>query len=394
MLKLDFTIVSSTDRSELVNDFFTQNPTYKPTAHELETITNYILYGKDPDGTSIVDRKEINIDTKYGSYKKRQPESLDGLIETPGFNENTICKKDIYKKIKPTIDRTIDSNIPGMAELWKVIDRTAAIIDTYAGKIEWPYEGPLPEYTTQQLYQLKHHLIDMRRQQYYLKDVFCPTEFRYSANVHKQVTIEQESVNWEQFEFYPLGLYCGDVVRFTNPRMDSKKLTYWDRHQELDGRPSIDFTNPEHIYLLIKQYQDLRIQADQDVESTAGALIKTLDFYIERAKLDEVRLIILKGKLMQQQNDQISVELLEIGVTHSENYISTIFKKNVCNDIAAAARLNYDEFLARDSDDMWKKCSCCGEWKLRDTREYMRKNKSSDGFAGKCKKCEKVSRNK
>ena len=48
MLKLDFTIVSTEDRNTFVNKFFHDNPTYQPSAHELDTITNYILYGKDP----------------------------------------------------------------------------------------------------------------------------------------------------------------------------------------------------------------------------------------------------------------------------------------------------------------------------------------------------------
>lgn len=394
MLKLDFTIVSSTERNEVVEQFFHDNPTYKPTPHELDTITNYILYGKDPDGTSIVDRKEIEIDTKYGSYKKKQPESLDGLIDTPGFNENTICKKDIYKKVKPTIDREQNKDIPGMAELWKVIDRTAHIIEVYNGKAEWCYPGQLPKYTVQQLYQLKHHLIDLRRQQYYLRDIYCPTELMYGINAHKIVPKGDEGINWSAYWFYPLGLYCGDTKRFTDPRNSTKKLTKWDRYQSVDelAMPTIDFTNPDHIYLLIKQYQDLRIQAEQDVESTAGALVDTLDFYIGRTKLEESKLVILEGKLAQQPNGQIRNSLVKMGVTHSENYISTIFKKNICNDIAATAQLNFDEFLARDSDDMWKKCSSCGQAKLRDSREFMRKTKSSDGFAGKCKECEKKSR--
>jgi hypothetical protein len=53
--KLDFNIVSAKDRLEAIKsiDLSTLTKT------ELETVTNYVLYGKDEDGTSIVDRKEV-----------------------------------------------------------------------------------------------------------------------------------------------------------------------------------------------------------------------------------------------------------------------------------------------------------------------------------------------
>ena len=93
MLKLDFSIEQSTDRAEFVSAFFSANPNYKPTQSELDTLSNYILYGKDADGTSVVDRGEVEIETRYKSYSKRKAESLDELMETPGFNENTVVTK-------------------------------------------------------------------------------------------------------------------------------------------------------------------------------------------------------------------------------------------------------------------------------------------------------------
>jgi hypothetical protein len=53
--KLDFSIVSAKDRLDAIKqiDLSTLTKT------ELETVTNYVLYGKDEDGTSVVDRKEV-----------------------------------------------------------------------------------------------------------------------------------------------------------------------------------------------------------------------------------------------------------------------------------------------------------------------------------------------
>ena len=53
--KLDFSIESAKDRMEAIK----QIPLNTLTKTELETVTNYVLYGKDTDGTAPVDRKEI-----------------------------------------------------------------------------------------------------------------------------------------------------------------------------------------------------------------------------------------------------------------------------------------------------------------------------------------------
>jgi hypothetical protein len=51
--------------------------------------------------------------------------------------------------------------------------------------------------------------------------------------------------------------------------------------------------------------------------------------------------------------------------------------------------LNYDEWLCKDYEKAWKKCSRCGEWKLRDNRNFVKKAKAYDGLTNKCKCCEK-----
>lgn len=53
--KLDFSIENSKDRLEAIKSI----PLDTLTKKELETVTNYILYGKDEDGTSIVQKKEV-----------------------------------------------------------------------------------------------------------------------------------------------------------------------------------------------------------------------------------------------------------------------------------------------------------------------------------------------
>ena len=100
---------------------------------------------------------------------------------------------------------------------------------------------------------------------------------------------------------------------------------------------------------------------------------------------------------------------------HTPNYISTIFKGRICDDIAATAQLHYDTFMARNNKLAFKTCTTCGvtigytvkvpKWaiaykfpaeevitKLKDIRNFVRKSRSSDGISSRCKECDKVER--
>lgn len=123
--KLDFNIYSAKDRLEAIRqiDLASLNKT------ELETVTNYVLYGKDEDGTSIVDRKEVQIKTKFNSYQKDRTVSLEELLESPTFDETIFQKnRTIYKKGKSQIDKERAATIPGMVELWEQIDNLTHIL--------------------------------------------------------------------------------------------------------------------------------------------------------------------------------------------------------------------------------------------------------------------------
>ena len=126
MLKLDFTIPTSSERNAYVSNFTQSNPNYKFTPREAETIANYILYGKDEDGLSAVDRHDIEIETKYSSWARRRTESLEGLMEAGGASDGQYSFEPagLYRlgegprtrRVKPQIGPE-DAKIPGMAAL-------------------------------------------------------------------------------------------------------------------------------------------------------------------------------------------------------------------------------------------------------------------------------------
>jgi hypothetical protein len=236
-------------------------------------------------------------------------------------------------------------------------------------------------------------LVELRRQQFYLKDAVKPTILMYKTNVRESYYPVSEEVDWDAFDsdfcIAPLGIISPNSKKFYSPKDASTP----DYQYNEKAKFIIDFRKPEHIYYLLEAYEDLRCASDHNPESILGNLLDTLDFYQERANLSEVKkkIIALKKKKVQNTDIQRIVNK-EFGTSYSANYISTIWKQRICEDIAEAANLHYDYFLNRKDPFAWKRCNQCGELKLKDTREFMRKSRSSDGLASRCKECDKQNR--
>lgn len=427
MLKLDFTIPTSAERTVYVNQFTQSNPNYKFTPREAETIANYILYGKDEDGLSSVDRHDIEIETKYSSWTRRKVESLDGLMEGDGSDGRyTFEPAAMYrlgegpraKRVKPEIGEE-DEKIPGMAQLARAAERLVEKLNESESKLSHePIEQPLTQselsqnYTAQEQqaapshgddeatlrYKRRHLLIALRRERYYLKESHNPPICGLGGTAQRPFQLPIEAVNWDQWWIGPMGLYIGDTSRFRG--LGPHEATKWDWAQTPEwieqnyGANIINFADRHHIYKLAERYTDLAIMAENDPSSMAAALIDTLDWYVDLAELSEERRIIWDMKIAGAGNEAIRRAVAQVGKGYSENYISTIFKQGICGDIAAAAQLNYDEYVNRDNGEMWKICSGCGRRLLKDTRRFMRKSTSSDGFSGQCKDCERARREK
>lgn len=383
---LNFDIPTSQERMEAIKDIdlSSLNPS------ELETVSNYVLYGKDADGKSVVDRKEVQIKRKFNSYEKDRFVSLDEMMESPTFDESVLQKnKTQYKKVKPSIDKEKAANVPGMKELWASIDDMAAQLQQLKDKPDQTAED------RKKIYYMNHHLITLRKQQYYLMDSVYPTILgqKNKAEYHPSPTEAQMN-----YPILPRGTMSGvDDKFFKTPRLAKGFETeqihiYTDEEvQEMrtEGRPFFDFRNADHIYQLVQHYADIETFVEFMPDSPLHNLLWTLDFYIEKANLSEQQALIVRDKKKRCPNKEIAKHLMdELGIYHQENYISTIWNKSVIL-ITEAVELNYDEYLCRNYNKAWKVCSRCKTELLRDSRNFVKKAKASDGLTGRCKKCDK-----
>ena len=373
MYKLDFTKNTAQERCEYIKSQNLSNLTKK----ELEACANYILWGKDPDGKSPVDKKKVFIKTKYQSWNKNSALSLEELLENPLFDESMFVTIP-YKYDKKGIETDKFENNQDFIQLWKTIKN-----------IENVLKKNLDSKTR---YHFKHLLIDLRNQQYTLKDYYSPT---IQPIVKRFGTYYLEDFFSEMnYPVFP----CG-TMRFENddefmfPYYNNIEFKCLDIDKEIDtlrlqGKRFFNFMDSNHVYSLIVNYSELAEQG-KNVNSVIGNLLRTLDFYIDKANLSKQQRQIVDYKKKGIRNRDIKILLeKDMGISHQENYISTIWNL-CCRKIANAASTHYDEWCCRYYDKAWKKCSCCGEIKFKSFKNFMKKRTVNDGFSNRCKACDK-----
>lgn len=437
-LKLDFSIDGSEERAQFVRNYLNNNKVFKDrplTAAEAETISNYILWGKDKDGKSAVQRKEIHISTKNNTWNRLQEEeSLDALIETPTFNENIIVRPSAarIKVVKENFSRekALKTCPPELVndfkQLFREIDEVDLVLNYYdlehGKRKNPPREELLGQFTKEEqtkfrnralglnqynYLKMRHLLVELRRQQFILKD-------GYSANIWRDVTGRGHTDNapadtpdfGTEIEVFPLGMIGKQTINELIFRPFSELIpeNYSIRELEIISKHLwkkrdknnnyFDFTNLEHVYNLFLMYFDVEESGILDsVDKSADFLLKTLVYYMERAELTEAQKEILNLKVNGFKNQQIAETVnKKYGSSYSANYISTIFRQKIIKQINDAATYHRRLLESVFFPEEFKKCICCGETLLRDPKNFVRKSRARDGFVNKCKRCEKRDR--
>ena len=371
-ITLDYNIVTAEDRCIVVNEMDLANATDR----DLEKVANYILYGKTAKGNALPEAKQIN--TKHATWKKKSPESLDALMESLAFDESSVknfSQRSPYTNPKPKIDKVADADIPGMTDLWKVIDQTAFDLEneeTLHGK-------------TLRGYYLRHLLIDLRKEQYHLKEIFKPV-------IHFNACLDSEpqQIDWS--------CDTGYAMEPLTVRLADGKIVY-DGPEDWTWREvakhDVDLTDPKHIYAILDNYSLLKAAVAETPYSHTTYLLKAVELLIDKAHLSPTRMHILIRKIDHAPNDIIVKELQEnYGVSYAINYISTIWTKEICPQIAEAGTIDRDEMIAANDAKRWKVCTKCHTRKLRDSRFFPKKRNTYDQLAPVCRQCQKKVTNK
>lgn len=419
-LNLDFSIPDSESRSTYVS-LYLQRPEFlkkPPTQSEIEKISDYILWGRNQNGTNSVQDGYIEINTKNGTWDAKHLESLDALVENPSFREpqttqtRYVIPREVFSRSK-TRQTCPSELLPSFEALWRRIDETELLINLKElkdKKRDKPPRSDLKDKFTSEQYaaieekanslspyeylKARHLLVELRREQYTLRDSYY--EVRRPNELDPTVPVEPVQLDVDVV-VRPAGLaYTGVLFPdsdFPTPATIPDETTlkqqlkdYW--HRNSSSLQSFDFSNFEHVYQAL-----LLGEEDNSSLSLFPLFQKTLNWYIARASLNESQREILDLKVRRVHNQEIADYINpKYGKSYTANYISTIFRQKIIPAINEAAQLHKQYIENLPYPENFKKCSCCGRTLLLTGDYFVRKQRSVDGFSNQCKECDKAQR--
>ena len=322
---LDWNAQSYEDRLACVNSLEREGRLNGLSPAQLNEVSNYLLYSSDV---------ECEVELKQPSKKPASYEEMveNGVADMAFHNAKY---KNIYKVIKPTIDKEKDKDIPGMQDLWVEMEKIKEIYDylddCLKGRREKDFTNPLEiNYVNHHYY--KNWYIDLCLNQYTLKDCY--------RQMPDYIDIRPDN----ELDF---GLRAGQYV-----------------YTEGDENNTIDLGNPVHVYILLKNYKTIRMQHMDNKIDDWNELYDLLDEAIERCQFNDCIWEILEMKINGERNDVIGAYVRDkYGVNYNDNYISTLFTKSISKKVAKGAVLNARR---KFKDTKKRACPKCKEERWED----------------------------
>lgn len=433
-LHLDFSINGTTERKDFVDQYI-QRPEFilKPlTEDELETIANYILWGKDPDGTSLVQKGDISIETRNKTWQRDDTESLDAMMESPTFNEASLRRpteartriaREVFDRQR-ALDECPEYMRPVFEDLFDRIDKLEMSIHFYEfahGKRKEPPRTSLTKRFSEEdvnaaraiaekwnqfkYLKQRHLIVELRREQFTLRDSYIEKHMRHTP---PEPDLDPTSLDFDaEIPVFPIGLVGApfselvfkpetelNPYTYTEDELDTLIRHYWQKKQQSRPLLFFDFGELEHVYKLFGQLNELEEEIDDlPLESNLKKLVDTLKYYISLTDLTEAQVEILDLKINKVKNQDIADMInKKYGKSYTANYISTIFRQKIIPKINETAQFHALIIENMCFEENFKKCHSCGKILLADAENFVRKSRSKDGFSTKCKKCDRADR--
>lgn len=349
-MKLNYKIKDPQSRQRIVRDYCENG---NPTQAELTYLADYLLYTQDAGQTAIERESENPITTRNRqiTHAKRQT-SLESIVEALPGGESAlqgIITNDPNQILdrKDEISEQDVESIPYIQDTLDMIGKLNKKLDTLSGTKK---------------YNLKKTIIELWRQIYTVR-----------ASYHTAT----QSSSFNADTYY---------------RTQIPEDVYFDDLKMPQSNSALTMLNPQHISLLLVNYDMLFRSCGEDMSSDMRFLLMDLeDLVNETFKDNKMLMDLTRWKIGGYTNEEISRELYKrYGVNHTAQYLSTLWRKRIPKMLADAYRHHLVLWkYGVDPDYPRRKCGHCGKIMLEHPI-FFPYSRKSDSYYSICKKCRAV----
>lgn len=342
LIKLDYSIESPEERKALVEKILEETP--DPSPAYLEILADYLVLCMEKQEKK---EKKILTDNRMATVNKRET-SFEGLASQMEHGEDGIYNiitndKNIIFQPKISISKRDLDTIPCLRQLRETINSWEAALKRVQG--------------TKQAFTIKRALIEMRKEQYLIKQSYqrpiVPIKINYSSNFY--LPLEDTSY-----------LRGSQVV--------------------IQG---ISLMDPKVCSAILCNYSKLKEDSYDQFEGDVWYLLLAFEELCDKALADYPSYQrVLELKIDKEQNIEIQRILKEeFGSTYSIEYISSLWRNKIPKMIAEAALESFLTWQYKEKGYPMKTCTKCGETKPAHNQFFSKNSTSKDGWYSICKKC-------
>lgn len=328
-----------------------------PSGRQLTALADYILCTSSAGQTKRERREERPIITpnREKTVFKRQV-SYESLVDSPDCGEEALQEMIVHDRnqIMDRRSRITEGDVdevPGLRSRMAVIESLKAQLEAS--------DDPARRYS------LKRQVIEEWQQAYILKSSYrgAVSRSRTATGVCK-------------------ALCSADLPE--SPRISHRNL------MPFDPVAPITLLNQDHVRFLLCNYSQLRQEVSDDPRmSDMHCLLLDLEDVAQRAlRRSPVLWDVLTWKVDGLSNEEIKARMRsERGISHSEQYYSSLWRRAIPKAISAQAMEDYLNYhYVNEGRGAWRTCGRCGRTMLAHPL-YFSKNDSKSGYHSICKEC-------
>lgn len=350
-MKLDYTLTSPEERKALVEQILEEQGNSVTNSY-LEILADYLIICMEKQEKK---EKKILTDNRMATINKREC-SYEGLVSELENGEdgiyNLITDDNKNQLFKPKISITqhdLDT-IPCLRQLREAIGTWEKALKRTSGK---------------DAYIIKKALIEMRKEQYLIKQAYQKPIIFKKIQHRSSFGIKLDDLS----EMWQVGESPSSVDEIV-PK-------------------GCSMMDPNIVSAILCNYSRLKEDSYEDFEGDTWYLIQAFEELVDKALADyPYYMRLVECKIDGMQNIQIQ-EILEqeFGIKHSPEYISSLWRKKIPKIIAACAIEDFVIMDYKKNKKTFKKCSKCGQLKPAHQIFFSKNNTSKDHLYSICKKC-------